>query len=301
MRALRILLLPLVLLGLALLAQPAAAQAGLPAPLGLGVSDFAGVLGQDEIAELDALLTELRADPGVEVAVAVVPDLAGHDGIAGLARALFNQWGIGHASRNDGVLILLAMAEAEVRVALGAGYAPVWDGRAQRVIEVFMLPLFAKEDYAGGLRAGIRGLEQYLIRPHAEGVSFEDSPAPPRLWSGAGWLDFLLFAGFILLGGGFIAWDRRHGLGDLLAARRPCPQCGRAGVVLEKLPPHAGRPGLVRRVCHSCAWHQDREIPPESGGHDDGDHGRRDDSGGSDGGGGFGGGQSSGGGATGRW
>lgn len=294
MRALRILLLPLVLLGLALLAQPAAAQAGLPAPLGLGVSDFAGVLGQDEIAELDALLTELRADPGVEVAVAIVPDLAGHDGIAGLARALFNQWGIGHASRNDGVLILLAMAEAEVRVALGAGYAPVWDGRAQRVIEVFMLPLFAKEDYAGGLRAGIRGLEQYLIRPHAEGLSFDDSPAPPTPWSLAGWFDFLLFAGFILLGSSFILWDRRHGLGDVLATRRPCPQCGARGVKVATIGADGDQAGMVRRHCPHCGWHDDRPLET---GRDD----HRTDSSGSGDGGGFGGGQSSGGGASGRW
>lgn len=290
--------LPLLALLLALLAQgPLRAQTALPDPLAVTVSDYAEELSAEEVATLDELLLALRADPGVELAIAILPKLTGYAGVVDieqLGKDLFNSWGIGHAQRNDGVLIVLALEEQAVRVALGTGYDPVWDGRAHRIIETFMLPLFAKGDYAGGLQAGVRALEQYLIRPHAEGLSFDDSPAPPTPWSGAGWFDFLLFAGFILLGSSFILWDRRQGLGNMLATRRPCPQCGARGVKVVTIGAEGDQAGMVRRHCPHCGWHDDR---PLEAGRDD--HSAESSESGDSGG--FGGGQSSGGGASGRW
>lgn len=285
-----------------LMLWPLALRAELPGPTSIYVSDFAGVLSSEDIAGLTTDLQALRNDPGVEVTIATLQrkeDLGPWSDLSALAKSLFNQWGVGHATRNDGVLILLAVEDREVRVALGSGYPPVWDGRAHRVIEVFMLPRFAEGDYAGGLKAGLHGLEEYLIRPYSEGVSYEDSRDPPRVWGGTAWLDLLVFLGFITLAGSLMLWEGRHRLGDLLARRRPCPQCGRQGVILETSSGGSAGPDLVRRVCRNCGWHQDRRIE-EAPGNLHGDDNRRDDnsSGGPDG---FGGGQSSGGGAGGRW
>ena len=288
--------LALVLLAVLFVALPA--HADLPQPLSPYVSDFAGVLDDAAEGRLTAALQALRTDPGVEVAVATLhrrADYGRWDGIEAFAKDLFNLWGIGAANRNDGILIVLAIEDREARIALGAGYPPVWDGRAQRVMDVLMVPRFVQGDYAGGLEAGVSGLETNLIRPFLAGQPYESLPelaAPddPTDWAGLG-----MFAAFVALIMARMGWSARHRIGDILASRRPCPRCGGTGIVIEtsmESPPGetTGGERLIRRRCPACGWHDDRHEPVPAQ--------RAGTGSGSDG---FGGGRSSGGGATGRW
>lgn len=288
--------LALVLLAVLALAIPA--RADLPQPLTPYVSDFAGVLDDAAEGRLTAALQALRTDPGAEVAISTVrrrADYGQWDGIEAFAKDLFNLWGIGAANRNDGILIVLAVDDREARIALGAGYPPVWDGRAQRVMDALMVPRFAEDDYAGGLEAGVAGLEDHLIRPFLAGQPYESLPelaAPddPTDWAG---LD--MFAAFVALIMARMGWGARHRIGDILASRRPCPRCGAAGIVIETSMDRSpgkttGGQRLIRRRCPACGWHDDRHEPVPAP--------RASTGRGSDG---FGGGRSSGGGATGRW
>ncbi|GGE27683.1 uncharacterized protein SAMN05421774_1144 [Gemmobacter megaterium] len=270
------------------LALPAAAD--LPAPLSPHVSDFAEVLDPEAEARLSATLQSLRSDPGTEVAVVTIRSRGEHgqwDGIESLAKALFNQWGIGDPARNDGILILVAVEDREARIALGAGYPPVWDGRALRVMDALMVPRFAEGDYAGALEAGLAGLDTHLIRPFRAGTQVQGTEGMPEVpGSGPPW-DLMLFGAFVAGVLGLSGWKSRHRIGDRIARRRPCPSCGRMGVVIES---HSAANHLIRRRCPHCDWHHDRNEEPPA---------RKDDAPG--GAGGFGGGHSSGGGATGRW
>lgn len=277
------------------LAGPALAE--MPAPLTPHVSDFAGVLDDAAEARLTARLVALRAGPGVEVAVVTVARLADHggSGLEPFATALFNAWGIGDATRNDGVLVLLAVEDRAARIELGAGWPPVWDNRARRVMEVAMVPQFAAGAFAQGLEAGVQGLEEYLITPYRAGTPVQGTEGMPAAPGGGG-ADFLAFLAFVALGFGWVFWRGRAGFGDGLARVRPCPACSRRGVVVERRSvAEAGEttPGMVTvsRRCPACDWHLDRSetVPSLS----------RQRSGSS--GGGFGGGRSSGGGASGRW
>lgn len=282
------------------LALPGAAQ-DLPAPLAPFVSDFAGVLDASAEARLTERLRALRADPGVEVAVVTLARLpGGAEGLEAYATGLFNAWGIGDAEANDGVLLLLAVEDRAARIELGAGYPPVWDNRAQRVMAALMVPRFAAGDPAGGLEAGLQGLEAYILRPFKAGAAVQgtdDMPAVPEGGSGGGLgADVLIFVAFVAGIFGLQGWRARHRIGDRLAQRRPCPGCGRAGVVVERvatLPPGETTPGseTVSRRCPACGWHLDRSEPLPS-------RAAKREGGGS---GGFGGGRSSGGGASGRW
>ena len=277
---------------LLVLALPSRAEP--PPQLTETVSDFAEVLQQADEIEISDQLSGLRQDPGVEVAVVTIDSPAAYGGpepLAAFAKALFNAWGIGDARRNDGVLVLLAMEDREMRITLGSGYPPVWDGRAQRVIDALMLPKLAEGDTAGAIRAGLQGIEDHILRPHRAGAVFTGTEGMPEPPSDFGGLDFALFAAVILGAGGLIGWQNRHRIGDRIAIRRPCPNCGRIGVVLETLPRDLSGNAILRRNCPNCDWHEDRaQTPAETRAADD----DRDD-------GGFGGGQSSGGGAGGRW
>ena len=138
-----------------------------PRPGGL-VVDPAGVLDPATEAALDARLRALRADRGAEVALVVLDDVVGAP--KAFATALFNRWQLGDAARDDGVLVLMVMGQRRLEIETGDGMQaalPAWwlaDLQAQR-----MVPAFKRGDFAGGLGAGIAGIDERLRALPGEG------------------------------------------------------------------------------------------------------------------------------------
>jgi hypothetical protein len=156
---------------LVLAAAPAAAQT-YPEPLTVFVSDFADILDSDAEARITEALVAAREDPGTEIAVVTVGsrrDYGPHPSIESFANGLFNAWGIGDAARNNGILILVAAADREMRIELGAGHPRSWDFAAEEIVHRIMLPAFRAGDLAGGRgrsRGRHRGRHARRDRPH---------------------------------------------------------------------------------------------------------------------------------------
>lgn len=279
---------------LSCLAPAASAQdqaQDLPRPRSDTLSDLAGLLTPDQTAALTASLQKARDETGVQIVAATLDRLPPGARIEDYAKALFDAWGIGDPVRNDGIMLLAVRGDRTVRVALGAGYDPVWDGAAQRVIDTAMLPAFAKGDFAQGMQEGVAALVDRVARPHAAGQPAPTAPQPPV----ANWLiPAAMVAGFAALV--LAARRRRRTQGATkaatTAAARTCPSCGHLG-----LRPGAGP--MAALTCPACGWvdpsdnrsrrdPMDRRGPAAPGGRGgDGE--------------GFGGGRSDGGGASGRW
>jgi uncharacterized protein len=158
MRTLR-LLLPALLLTLA--ALPARAQS-YPAHNGTPVNDFAEVLSPERAGELRERLTAYENQTGLAVVVATVADLGGQT-VERYATDLFNQWGIGQAGADNGVLILVAPNERKVRIEVGYGAeSELSDLAAGRIMRDQMIPRFREEDYAGGIEAAATAVLEKL-------------------------------------------------------------------------------------------------------------------------------------------
>ena len=84
------------------------------------VSDFANVLDAGTQKTLTTLCSELDQKTHAQIAIVMVQSLGGTP-IESYARALFNEWGIGHKEDNRGVLILLATSEHQWRIEIGRG------------------------------------------------------------------------------------------------------------------------------------------------------------------------------------
>lgn len=281
----------------------------LPEPLSDTVSDFAGVLDATAEARIARLLQDQRDATGVHMVVVTMPTIEAFGASEGqrldsYSKALFNAWGIGDATRNDGILMLVETEAREVRIALGAGYDAVYDGRAARVLSTAVLPEFRAGRLAQGIEAGVVSARERLITPFLEGrpvsltEGFETAePATPAEFP---W-------GIAVLGAGaaaaFGVWRNRR-------SRRTCPRCGaltltRRHEVIEPATGLSTGMGLEHMTCESCGFTDRRSYTIGrlgSGRSQSGSLGFSSRSGG--GGrsrGGFGGGRSSGGGSSGKW
>ena len=261
----------------------------LPQPLSDTVSDFAGVLSSAEETRLSATLQNARDETGVHISVVTMDRKSSYGGsgqsIETYAKNLFNAWGIGDKKRNNGILILVAKGDREMRIALGTGFDAVYDGLAQRVIDRDMLPAFRDNRYAEGIEAGAQAVIDRLARPFAS----HNPPPIERDYSGLlGALPFVLFVGLLA------AAVLRRQIGDATTRFRACPKCGRKGLSRSRAVDVAADTtksgsGTQTTLCSYCDY-TEHEIYSIS---------RISVSSGSSGG--FGGGGSSGGGASGRW
>ena len=277
---------------LLLLAAPAAAQT-FPEPLSPFVSDFAGVLDPETEARITDALVAAREDPGAEIAVVTVGsrrDWGAHVSIESFANGLFNAWGIGDAARNNGILILVAVEDREMRIELGAGHPRTWDFPAEEIVHRTMLPAFREGALARGIEDGTLAAIDRIARPFAEGL-----PPPrrsPLAWLARWWPAVLILGGAAaIIGLGFRAtWRADH---------PPCESCGRrrtsvARRTLAEATSEAPGQAEVTVTCRTCSHRSVRTAPVLWS-----DPARRLSSSSSSSG--FGGGSSSGGGASGRW
>ena len=152
------------------------AQDKLPYPQHYSVltNDFANILSPESEALINTELQAARDQRGREMTVVTIrsrDDYLPSNDIVSFSKSLFNAWGIGNAERNDGMLLLVAIDDREVRIALGAGYPARQDGIAARIIQSEIIPAFEEGRVADGILAGTRAALSWIELP-------EDSTSP---------------------------------------------------------------------------------------------------------------------------
>lgn len=137
------------------------AATGIPAPTGY-VNDFAGVLSPAEKQTLEETLVSYEQASGNEIAVALITSLEG-DTIEEKAVRLFEEWKIGKKGKDNGILFLAGINDRKMRIEVGYGAEPfLTDGEAGEIIRNSIAPEFKKNNYAGGITAGIVAMQREL-------------------------------------------------------------------------------------------------------------------------------------------
>jgi uncharacterized protein len=88
------------------------------------VNDFAHILDQNAITQMDNICRQIDEKAHAKIAVVTIHSLDGSD-IESYAVALFQQWGLGTRSTNRGVLILYAINDHRDRIEVGYGLEPI--------------------------------------------------------------------------------------------------------------------------------------------------------------------------------
>ena len=196
---------------------------------GTWVTDMSGTLHGDTIAQLNATISDFERTTGGEMAVVVVRSLDGVS-IEEAAVRLFELWGIGKKSKDNGLLLLWSTGDRRVRVEVGYGLEGVLpDGKTGAILDAYVIPQFKSGKFDEGLLAGVGALlsaarNQPVALPAAGSESYEEgSPGFGTLLMG--------LLGAIPVGLGSIVGFRklrRH-------RRRRCPACGSLMVCLGEI------------------------------------------------------------------
>ncbi len=148
----------LVALGLAL-ASLAQGQDLVPVPPPAGrVTDVTGTLTAEQVATLDKRLGDFEARKGAQIAVLLVPTTR-PETIEQFGIRVAEQWKIGRAKADDGVIVIVAKNDRALRIEVGYGLeGAVPDLKASRIIREIITPRFREGDFNGGLAAGTQAL-----------------------------------------------------------------------------------------------------------------------------------------------
>ncbi len=160
------------------------AQGGYPEPVDLYVNDFAGLLTPEHASAIRSLFADLRSDTGIEAVVVTIGSIhdypTGDATLESFATNLFNTWGVGDKAKNNGVMILVAVRDREVRIEVGTGYESTLNAAMQAAIDEHMLPAFRRNDYSRGIYDGARAVVHELTGQWPGELAATAAPPPTR-------------------------------------------------------------------------------------------------------------------------
>lgn len=177
--------------------QQEAAASDIP-PLTGFVMDRASVIDRDARMAMEAGLRALDEEGKAQVVVATLYSTYDRS-LVDTAIELARHWGVGHAGRNDGVLLLLTERERQARIEVGYGFEGVLtDATSRIIIAEKIAPALAAGDFT---TAATQGLAAILAVVHPDPLP---QPAPPsglyEFGQAAGFVFFMLLMAVIALG-----------------------------------------------------------------------------------------------------
>lgn len=153
----------------------AAAQPLQPVPeLTARVTDTTGTLTAAQQADLEQKLAAFEQRKGAQLVVLIVATTS-PEAIEQYSIRVAEAWKAGREGVDDGVLLLVALQDRQMRFEVGYGLeGALPDATARRIGEETIKPLFRQQDIHGGLSAGLDRVMRVL--------DGEPLPPPDRRW-----------------------------------------------------------------------------------------------------------------------
>ncbi len=140
------------------------------------VNDYASVLNIKQKTRIESLISEFEQKTGNEIAVVIIKSLEGNN-LEDFTNRLFERWGVGKKSRDNGIMLLIAMQERKIRIEIGYGLESIInDAMAGEIIRETIAPFFRQNLYADGIYAGIFKIASIIAQK--TGVKLDEKYTP---------------------------------------------------------------------------------------------------------------------------
>ncbi len=136
-------------------------QRTLPA-LNQPIIDQANILNANQNAELSQQIRSIHSAGKAQIGLVIVPS-TGQEDIFSYAMRLADQWQLGTAKQDNGLLIVVAVNDRRIQILTGYGLEGVIpDIVAHQIIQNQITPYFKQGQYAQGLQAGLTEIDRIL-------------------------------------------------------------------------------------------------------------------------------------------
>lgn len=126
------------------------------------VVDETGSLSAQSIQELEMYLKQQRDSTSNQLAIYMINSLDGDD-IDDYAERVFRKWKLGQASKDNGVLLLIALGDRQVKIEVGIGLEGVLtDLLSSRINRNEIIPRFKQGDIENGVKAGVLAIDKAI-------------------------------------------------------------------------------------------------------------------------------------------
>ncbi len=179
------------------------------------INDFANIVSDSAENEIYTKNAALFDKTTAQISVITVDSIGG-EAIADYALNIGREWGVGDEEKNNGIVLLLALEEREVYIAVGYGLeGALPDSKTGRILDRYGVPYFSEDNFSAGLVAvnnalvnevyieyGLSAEEGYI--PINQLPTEEEAGSPNILGSWAILLVFVLIYLFLFRGRGII-------------------------------------------------------------------------------------------------
>ncbi len=165
------------------------------------VVDDAGIFNKSEENQLTSLLVGLEKDSNIQAVVVSVKSLQGY-AVEDYTIRLAEEWGIGSSSSDNGLIILVAPKERDVRIEVGYGLEhKLTDGMSGYILRKDIIPNFRNGGYFAGIKAGLITINNIMTGKTS--ISQEDirrSRKQEKKGSSIGYIIFLIIISLLFRG-----------------------------------------------------------------------------------------------------
>src|SRR5262249_27667608 len=134
------------------------AQLAIPEQGGHWVHDEAHVLSEAGKAEIESMILGERDSTSNQIGVLIIPSLE-NEVPEEYSLRVAEKWKIGQKGKDNGVLLLIAVKERQIRIETGYGMeGALPDILASRINRNEIIPHIREGDYDGGVKAGVSAI-----------------------------------------------------------------------------------------------------------------------------------------------
>ncbi len=145
------------------------------------VNDAVGILTPEQKQHLEAKLVDYDDSTSIQIAIVILPDLEDRAPVD-FAVKLGREWGVGNKKTNNGVVVLLSMAEGNRQVYIAPGYGlegALPDITCSKIIQAEMIPNFKEGSYFRGIEKGVDAIIQAARGEYTAPEGYGDKEKSP--------------------------------------------------------------------------------------------------------------------------